>query len=129
LNAAKYKVIRAADAVLIAGLLIFAGAFWFVLGGSGGAAGETVTVRRGGAVYALLPLGEDGAVSVTLPDGTVTNTVRIVGGEVFMEYANCPDGLCLRHGALRGGRDVIVCLPNSVTVEMSGDGAVDAVSK
>jgi hypothetical protein len=64
-----------------------------------------------------------------LPDGTVTNTVRIVGGEVFLEYANCPDGLCLRHGALRGGRDVIVCLPNSVTVEMSGGGAVDAVSK
>ncbi|MDR1299188.1 MAG: NusG domain II-containing protein [Oscillospiraceae bacterium] len=113
-------------------MLIFAGAFWFVLGGSGsadGATGGTVTVRRGGAVYASLPLGEDGTVSVALPDGTVTNTVRISGGEVFMEYANCPDGLCLRHGALRGAGDVIVCLPNAVTVEASGGSAVDAVSK
>ncbi|MDR2664967.1 MAG: NusG domain II-containing protein [Oscillospiraceae bacterium] len=126
---AKYRTFRAADAVLIAGLLVFAGAFWFFSGNFAGAAGGTVTVRRGGAVYATLPLGAEATVDVTLPDGTVTNTVRISGGEAYMEYANCPDGLCLRHGALRGGRDIIVCLPNSVTVEASAAGGIDAVSK
>jgi hypothetical protein len=126
--AAKYRILRTADVVLIALLLAFAGAFWFVFGAPGGAPGDTVVVRRGGIVYASLPLYEDALIDVTLPDGEVTNTVRISGGRVFMEYANCPDGVCLRHGALRGGNDIIVCLPNAVTVEAEdgGDG-VDAV--
>jgi hypothetical protein len=124
------KTFRTADVVLIALLLAIAGAFWFVLGAPGGASGDTVVVRRNGAVYASLPLYEDAVLDVALPGGAVTNTVRISGGEVFMEYASCPDGLCLRHGALRGGRDMIVCLPNAVTVETVGDGnGVDAVVK
>jgi hypothetical protein len=127
---AKYRILRTADVVLIAALLAVAGAFWFAPGVLGGAPGDTVLVMRGGVEYASLPLREDAALDVTLPDGTVTNTVRITGGKVFMEYASCPDGLCLRHGALRGGRDVIVCLPNAVTVEATGGGdGVDAVVK
>jgi hypothetical protein len=101
-----------------------------VSGGVSNSAAEVI-VKFDGEVYARAPLGVDALLEVVAPDGAVINAARISGGRVFMEYADCPDGLCLRHGALRSGQDVIVCLPNRVTVQISGGAPVagaDAVA-
>jgi hypothetical protein len=128
---ADIRIFRAADIALIALLLAFAGAFWLMPGARADSSGGMVSVKLRGEAYALLPVSRDATLDVTLPDGAVCNTVAIAGGRVFMQSAACPDGLCLRHGDLRGGRDVIVCLPNAVTVEFAdeprGADAVDAV--
>ena len=47
-----------------------------------------------------------------------------------MEEADCPDRLCMRRGAIRYAGDSIICLPNKVVVEISGEDALnlDAVA-
>jgi hypothetical protein len=122
-------IFKKADAALIALLAALAGALLFSFGAPASRSdGGAVVVRLGGEIYARLPLGQDARLDVALPDGTVANTVRVAGGSAVMERANCPDGLCLRHGAIHSGRDIIVCLPNRVTVEIVGapSGDIDA---
>ena len=48
-----------------------------------------------------------------------------------MEEADCPDGTCVRQGAIQTPGETIVCLPHRVTVTIVGNGegtgGVDAV--
>ena len=46
------------------------------------------------------------------------NVVTIEDGFVFMEEANCPDQICVKHKPLNQTADPIVCLPNSLVVEV-----------
>ncbi len=56
------------------------------------------------------------------------NTVIIENGRVWMEYANCPDGLCINQGKIAESGQTIICLPNKVMVTIEGeDGELDAV--
>lgn len=95
---------------------------------------------------ALLPLfttvGE-GAYAVVSVDGTVVykapltrdaqviagggNVFSIVGGEISMLTASCPDGLCLGMRARRRGESV-VCLPNNAAAWIEGAGRLDGVA-
>ena len=87
----------------------------------------TVTVTQRGETLYTGPLAED-AVVVT-PDGG--NTVEIRGGQAYMHFADCPDGLCVAAGSADAAHPV-VCLPNGVVVAVTGgetEGAYDAVSE
>ena len=44
--------------------------------------------------------------------------VTIEDGFVFMEEANCPDQICVKHKPLNQTADPIVCLPNKLVVEV-----------
>lgn len=48
------------------------------------------------------------------------NVVRAEPGRVRMLSADCPDGLCVRMGWSSGPGKPIVCLPNRVTVVVTG---------
>ena len=91
--------------------------------------GRQVVVRVDGQIAARLPLAQDASYPVEI-EGTVTNVLTIKGGAVRMEEADCPDHLCIHRGAIRYAGDSIICLPNKVVVEISGEGALnlDAVS-
>ena len=80
-------------------------------------AGDAVRVYLGGEMLCELPLDRD----TTLPVGD-GNRIRIEGGEVFMEEADCPDGLCVRQGRASFVGERIICLPNGVIIEIVGDG-------
>lgn len=84
-------------------------AFW-----SQGGGGARVTVSQYGDVLYTGPLDEDARIAT--PDGG--NVIEIRDGRAYMAYADCPDGLCL-HGEARPGLP-LVCLPNGVTVAISG---------
>lgn len=88
------------------------------------AGGDTVVIYKDGSVFSALSLSKDAVVNV---DGK--NTVVIENGEVFMESADCPDQLCIRQGRISDSRREIVCLPNRVTVSISGQSEVDSVSR
>ena len=68
-------------------------------------------VRKDGEIAAELPLDEDAVLR--------------------MEEADCPDGTCVRQGAIQSPGETIVCLPHRVTVTIVGNGegtgGVDAV--
>ena len=61
-----------------------------------------------------------------------TNILTVEGGIAYMSYSDCPDHVCERTGKVRYVGEQIVCLPNKVTVtvsgEIPGDSGVDFVS-
>ena len=116
------------DLLLIAALLIAGLAMTAALYGLR-QDGRQVVVRVDGQIVAQLTLSQDAQYPVE-SEGSVTNLVVIQDGSVHMEEAVCPDHLCIRRGAIRYAGDSIICLPNKVVVEISGEDALnlDAVA-
>ena len=82
-----------------------------------------VTVRQNGIVLYEGDILTDKTVEA---DG---NTIEIKGGRVRIIYATCPDHLCM-HGYATAAHP-LVCLPNRLTVTVSGraEGGYDAISQ
>lgn len=54
--------------------------------------------------------------------------VEVADGSVRVTQSSCPDGLCMRMGAITRAGESIVCLPNRVSVVLAGgEEALDAV--
>ena len=59
------------------------------------------------------------------------NRIVIRNGDVYMEYADCPDQTCVKEGKAKPGKP-LVCLPNHVIVTVTasdGEPDYDAISK
>lgn len=58
-----------------------------------------------------------------------SNVILVEKGQVSMADADCPDGLCIKQGAITGDARPIVCLPNNVVIKLTNDeNDVDAIS-
>ena len=112
-------------AVLLTGLLLLAG--FALLGGKG----DRAVITRDGEVYGEYALSADQTVEIAGPDGQVTNRLVIEKGQVRMEWADCPDQICVKHSPVSRGGQSIVCLPNRVTVEIRSDkgNEIDGVAR
>lgn len=57
----------------------------------------------------------------------VHNTLVIDEGQVYMENADCPDQVCVKHKPISKNGEMIICLPNEVFVEVenSVDNEID----
>lgn len=88
--------------------------------------GAYATVTLEGVTVGEYPLDKD--ASYTLGGGT--NTLTVKDGKAYMSYSNCPDHVCERTGKVKHVGETIVCLPNKITVTVTGvsDNAVDFVS-
>ena len=81
--------------------------------------------RRDGA-YARVTVDGDEVARYSLSDDGEyplnggTNLLVISGGQAHVEYASCPDGLCINQGEISMSGERIVCLPNRVMVEIVG---------
>jgi hypothetical protein len=92
--------------------------------------GAQVQISQGGQVVATYPLDEDRTLEFTSESGG-TNTVVIANGQAEVTQASCPDQVCVRHGPTTQTADPIVCLPNTLVVEVIGGEetqALDGVS-
>jgi len=59
-------------------------------------------------------------------DGRI-NVIEVEHGRIRMQTADCPDGTCVRTGWISRGVTPIVCLPNSLVIELeSSDNDIDA---
>lgn len=68
----------------------------------------------------------DGNQTICIPDKqNATNKVRIQGGKVKMEEADCPDQICVNHRAIQYNNETIVCLPHQVVVEIKNKDGVN----
>ncbi|MBO5247999.1 MAG: NusG domain II-containing protein [Clostridia bacterium] len=83
--------------------------------------GATVTVSVDGAVISVIDLGRDTVVD--LPDG---GRVIVENRTVRVQNASCPDRLCEKMGKISACGEVILCVPNRISVQISGEG-VDAI--
>ena len=90
--------------------------------------GAIATVTVNGEVVGEYPLSVNGVY--TINGGT--NILTVENGIAYMSYSNCPDHVCEKTGKVKYVGEQIVCLPNKVTVtvsgEIPGDSGVDFVS-
>lgn len=84
--------------------------------------GALVEVRVDGKLVASYPLGKDAEYDIAGVNGGVNHLV-IRNGEVWVESASCPDGLCVNMGHIHYEGASIICLPNRVVIEIVGEGA------
>lgn len=115
------------DILLIAGVLLCALVLWAVTLLCRTPGGEVVVTRSG---EEILRLSLDADTEVVLEGKGGQNTLVIRDGEAFVTHANCPDGLCIRQGAVRHRGETIVCLPHELVISVCGgtQGGVDGVS-
>lgn len=59
----------------------------------------------------------------------ISNTIVAEDGAIWVESADCPDQICVRHGPISHGPTPIVCLPNHLIIEIvEGGSDIDAAA-
>lgn len=112
------------DILLIALALGVAGLLYAVSLISGGEAATTVVVTVDGQEVLRRPLALEDSYEIRQDDGSV-NVIAVEDGAVYMQEANCRDGLCMAQGKMRNAAKTIVCLPHKLVVSLTGDAPQD----
>ena len=107
-------------AALIALIAVVLGAF--LLAHSGSSTGAVVTVTQDGAVIRQIPLDSDSTVEVTVT-GDYTNVITVGRGEAAFSSSDCPGEDCVHSGKLTRPGQTAACLPNRVSVTVTGGGS------
>ena len=115
------------DIIIIAAALLCALALYLVSQVSLGAEASSVVVTVDGREMLRRPLAMENSYEITQEDGSV-NVIRVEDGAVFMQEANCRDGLCIRQGRMKNAAKTIVCLPHKLVVQLMGDAPESDVS-
>ena len=94
----------------------------YISGLSGGTGLVRVTVD--GEEYGVYRLDQDQTVEIG-----DTNRLAIENGKVKMEWADCPDQVCVDHRAVSRKGESIICLPNHVvlSVESADEDGADGI--
>ena len=73
----------------------------------------SVTVSVDGTLFDTYSLEEDQTVEIN-----DTNRLVISDGSAWMEWADCPDQVCVNHREISRDGESIICLPNQVVVSI-----------
>ena len=113
-------LILAAAIILIAAAIL---AFQFFSQSDGE---HRVEVTVDGESFGTYDLSEDQTVEIN-----DTNRLIIEGGEARMEWADCPDQVCVNHRSISRDGESIICLPNQVVVSIENgeSGEVDGIAR
>lgn len=89
--------------------------------------GNTVKVTVDGKLYGTYSLSQNVSKDIlTGENSDEVNRMVIKDGKVYMEYATCPDGICVAHRPVFRNSESIVCLPNRVVITVITDEKADA---
>lgn len=89
--------------------------------------GNKVEITKDGKLWGTYSL--DGEHKITIHDGKELNVVKISGGKVTMESANCKNQVCVHHSPVSRTGESIVCLPHKIVVSIKGeDNEYDTIS-
>ena len=115
-----------ADLILMAAIVIIGlGISIFLAAGSH--QGNKVEITKDGKLWGTYSL--DGEHKITIRYGNELNVVKISGGKVTMESANCKNQVCVHHSPVSRTGESIVCLPHKIVVSIKGeDNEYDTIS-
>lgn len=104
--------------------------FLFAMQRITGSKGAYITITQNGTVIGKYSLYENETFTIYTSDNHL-NTICIDNGQVWIEDADCPDGLCVKQGAISRNGESIICLPHKlvITVETDHESEIDSVSK
>ena len=111
------------DMIIIALALLCALALYLVSQVALGGEMTSVVVLLDGEETLRKPLAVANTYEIAQEDGSV-NVIRVENGAVWMQEANCRDGLCIRQGKMKNGAKTIVCLPHKLVVKLDGQAPV-----
>ena len=111
--------------VIFSSVIVVCIVVWFLI--SGDPAGNAVGIYRDGVLIETIDLGiVTEPYDITIEGDVGSNIVHVEKDRIFVAYADCPDNICVKHGALDSG-DPIVCLPNRLVIKWLRDNSVNAV--
>ena len=111
------------DIIIIVLALLAAMALWLISQLALGTEASSVVVLLDGEEVLRKPLVINNTYEIRQDDGSL-NVICVENGAVFMQEANCRDGLCIRQGKMKNGAKTIVCLPHKLVVKMDGDAPI-----
>jgi len=122
------KVIKRGDIILFILILLSLPVTFFMFSGFSDLTGAKekgsfVVIAKNGSEYMRCPLNEDRLIDMG------TNLIAIEGGSVYMKSADCPNQICVHSGRISAAGQMIVCLPNRITVKITGREEPDAITK
>lgn len=123
-------MIKKRDIMLIVIVLLLAGAMALVMRVWNRMPAEAVRVMVDGNEYGSYALTENQTVEINNEFGY--NRIVIENGRVSVEEADCPDQYCVEHAAIGKTKEVIVCLPHKLVVEIMAptqDSDIDGISQ
>ncbi len=109
----KQMPVKKGDILILVLALAIAGIL--VLAGRRHPQGDRVSITVNGK-ETLYSLETDRVIPLDTAKGH--NQVIIKDHTVYMESANCPDQICVRHKAVSKNGETIICLPNQVFIEV-----------
>ena len=83
----------------------------------GGLADKAV-IRSGGKIFSEVPLSRDQLIEVPGPLGITRIAIHNLQARIAADPS--PRQYCVRQGWLKQAGEIAVCLPNQVSVELSG---------
>ena len=114
--------------VLIAVCIVLFGVYWMMGRTDTGAAARRVLIHKDGAVIASASLMDEGRIDLSAHG--VPMVVEVRGGRVRVLSSSCKQQVCVRKGWTAQAHDPIICLPNRITIEVTGtDPRYDAISR
>lgn len=103
-------------AVLAIALLFFC---WQRCNGKKTTENARVIVEREGKAIGDYPLGTKEQLIFT-DDYGKKNVLTIQDGQAFIEEADCPDKLCVKHKPISRNGESIICLPHKLAIRIVG---------
>lgn len=82
---------------------------------SSDSSGQIVTITADGKMYGTYSLYSEKIIEIGSG-----NRILIQNGTVRMEWADCPDQICVHHKEISRNGESIICLPNRVAVTIDG---------
>ena len=83
-----------------------------------GGAADKATLRSGGKIFSVVPLSRDQIIEVPGPLGISRIAIHHLQARITDDPS--PRQYCVRQGWLKQAGEIAVCLPNQVSVELSG---------
>lgn len=97
-----------AAAVILTACVILAFQYFDRSGGE-----QYIEITIDGEPYGTFSLNEDRTIRIN-----ETNRLVIRDGSAEMEWADCPDQICVDHSPIKNNGESIICLPNKVVISV-----------
>lgn len=120
-------MIKKNDLILM-GTAFFVVLIWFIINILSRKTGDYVVVTYRGEEIAKVSLKDDSEHEIQCKDKDAFR-YKIEDGKVFCIYSACRDKICIKEGKIEKNGEIIVCLPQQITLSICGDeGEYDAVT-
>jgi hypothetical protein len=108
--------IKPGDHLTLLGGIVFT--VWISMSVWSGGIADTALIRSGGKVFKEVPLSRDQQIEVPGPLGNSIITIEKRKARISSDPS--PRQYCVRQGWIQQAGEIAVCLPNEVSVELTG---------